>query len=164
MTNTRHFLHQTSRTHQGIKRIRKQQTTQEKELHMYKYHTGRFPHRSSWVNIYHMIIDGIDRKSTCVEPINDRTEEEMMFGRARELKCIILCVILPKHQVLDNESPKAYKKVIKESWMTYQLVPLDGHQQNILEKSIQIQKYHFIGVLSGTSETYPMNLWYQLIP
>ena len=48
--------------------------------------------------------------------------------------------------------------------MTFQIVPPDDHRCNIAEKSIQTWKYHFIGVLSGTDESFPEQLWCQVIP
>ncbi|KAL7533577.1 hypothetical protein ACHAXR_005319 [Thalassiosira sp. AJA248-18] len=53
---------------------------------------------------------------------------------------------------------------IKESGMTYQLVPPDKHQRNIAEKAIQTWKDHFVSVLSGTAENFPLHLWCQLTP
>ena len=62
------------------------------------------------------------------------TEGEIIIGLARALECMKLCGILPKHKVLDNEASRAYKDAIRESIMTYQLVPPDGHQRSIEEK------------------------------
>ena len=72
--------------------------------------------------------------------------------------------IHPKHQILDNEASREYKKAITESDMTYQLVPPDDHIRNIAENAIQTWKDHFISVLSGTATTFPMHLWCQLLP
>ena len=48
--------------------------------------------------------------------------------------------------------------------MTYQPFPPDDHQHNISETLIQTWNDQFIGVLTGTASTSPMNLWGQLIP
>ena len=47
--------------------------------------------------------------------------------------------------------------------MTFRLVPLDDHRHNLSDKAIQTQKYHFIGVLSGTAESFTEYLWCQMI-
>ena len=130
---------------------------------MYTYQTGRFSYSYSWVNRYHMIIHDIGGNYTWVEPIKDRREKEMMFGRTRSLKRMKLCGIFPKHWVLDNEASQAYKGVIQKSGMNYQLVLLDDHKCNIAYKSIQTWKVYFISVLSGTTTTFLMHLWWQLI-
>ena len=48
--------------------------------------------------------------------------------------------------------------------MTFQLVPPDDQHHNSAEKSIQIWKDHFIGVMSGKAATFPVHLWCQAIP
>ena len=72
--------------------------------------------------------------------------------------------IVPKHQVLNNEISALYQNRIKATNMTFQLVPPDDHRHNIAKKSIQTWKDHFIGVLSGTAESFPDHLWCQVIP
>ena len=39
--------------------------------------------------------------------------------------------IVPLHQILDNEISQAYKDEIRETGMTYQLVPPENHRRNI---------------------------------
>lgn len=48
--------------------------------------------------------------------------------------------------------------------MTYQLVPPDDHRRNVAEKAIQTWKDHFVAVISGTADKFPLHLWCQLIP
>ncbi len=72
--------------------------------------------------------------------------------------------IVPKHQVLDNQASAAYKKAIGNSDMTYELVPPDDHQCNMVKKAIQTFKDHFVGVLSGCAPIFPMHLWCKLLP
>ena len=74
------------------------------------------------------------------------------------------CDIVPTRSVLDKEASAAYKQAIWESGMTYQLVLPDDHQSNLVEKAIQTWKEHFIAVLSGTAEKFPLHLWCQTLP
>ena len=48
--------------------------------------------------------------------------------------------------------------------MTYQLVPIDDHRFNLVDKAIQTWKDHFIEVVSGTAEIFPTHLWCKAIP
>ena len=48
--------------------------------------------------------------------------------------------------------------------LTYQLVPPNDHCCNVAKKAIQTWKDHFIAILSGTADKFPLNLWCQLIP
>jgi hypothetical protein len=57
-----------------------------------------------------------------------------------------------------------YKAKIRETYMTYQLFPPDDHQRNLAEKALQTWKDHFISVLIGTADTFPLHLWCQAIP
>ena len=74
-----------------------------------------------------MVIHNIDRNSTCVEPIKDITEGEMLLGRTKTLELMKLCGIIPKHQVSDNRESKAYMDAMRESGIIHQLVPPDDH-------------------------------------
>jgi len=42
--------------------------------------------------------------------------------------------------------------------MMYQLATAHDHRRNIAEKAIQIFKHHFIAILCGTDETFPIHL------
>ncbi len=72
--------------------------------------------------------------------------------------------IVSKHQVLDNQASVAYKKAIRDSDMTYELVPPDDHQRNMAEKASQTFKDHFVGILSGCAPTFLLHLWCQVLP
>ena len=84
-----------------------------------------------------MIIHEIDRASTWVEVMKNRTEREMIKARHQGLKRMRQQGIMPAHQVLDNEISQTYKDNIRELGMSYQLVPPDDHHRNIVERSIQ---------------------------
>ncbi|KAL7478346.1 LOW QUALITY PROTEIN: hypothetical protein ACHAW6_006995, partial [Cyclotella cf. meneghiniana] len=58
----------------------------------------------------------------------------------------------------------SWPMTIKESGMTYELVPPDMHRQNRAEKAIQTFKDHFVAILSGVDESFPMHLWDRLLP
>ena len=85
----------------------------------------------------------------------------MILDRRRALAILKHQGIVPKHQVLDNEILATYRKEIWATHMKFQLVPPDDHRCNLAEKVIQTQKDHFIGVMSGTAATFPVQLWCQ---
>jgi hypothetical protein len=64
----------------------------------------------------------------------------------------------PKHQVLDNEASEAYKQSILNAGLIYQCVPPDDHRCNVAEKAIQTWKDHFIAILGGTADKFPLHL------
>ena len=138
---TRHPLHQNCQNSQDCKYIQNPQPTWKKACHlnngirheknMYTDQTGKFPYSSSWVNRYHIVIHDIYSNSAWVKPIKDITEVVIMLGRTRALKCMKLCGIRSKRQVLDNKASQVYKDAVQESGMIYQLVPPDYHWLNI---------------------------------
>ena len=130
-------------------------TSYEPKATIYTDQTGQFPQRSIRGNKYQMLLHYIDSNSTWVEPIKNKTKEEMILARQRALVCMKNQCIVPKHQVLDNEISALYQNEIKATNMTFKLVPPDDHCRNLAKKSIQTWKDHFIGVLSGTAASFP---------
>ncbi len=57
----------------------------------------------------------------------EKTSGELILGCARALEHMRKDSIVLKHQVLDNQVSAAYKKVIGDSDMTYELVPPEDH-------------------------------------
>ena len=52
---------------------------------------------------------------------------------------------------------------MRKNTMTYQLATAYDHRRNIAEKAIHTFKHHFIAILYGTDETFPMRLWCRLL-
>ena len=125
---------------------------------MYTNQTGKLPHVSIQGNRYMMVLVHIGSDSIWVETMKNRTEGEMVLAIQRALKRMHAVGIIPKRQVLDNETSMTYRQEIMETGMTYQLVPPDDHRWNIAEKTIQTWKYHFISNCSGVSAPFPMHL------
>ena len=88
----------------------------------------------------------------------------MILSRRRSLERMKEQGILPTNQVLENEISMSHRLEIKQTSITYQLVPLDDHWRNLSEKLIQTRKDHFIGVMSGTAYSFPAYLWCKAIP
>ena len=52
---------------------------------------------------------------------------------------------------------------IKENGMTYELVPPGQHRRNQAERAIQTFKSHFISILAGVDDKFPLSLWCHLL-
>ena len=96
--------------------------------------------------------------------MKNKTEGEMILTLRRALVRMKHQGISPKHQVLDNEILSVYRKEIWATHIIFQLVLLDDHHHNLLEKAIQTWKDHFIGGMSVTASTFPVHLCCQEIP
>ena len=65
--------------------------------------------------------------------------------------------------MLDNECSAEFKETIQNNNMKYQLVLPNDHRCNATEKAIQTFKDHFVAVLSGTDDTFPLQRWCQIL-
>ena len=111
-----------------------------------------------------MVLAEMDSNAIMQEPMRNRTAGKIVQAYQKLIDRLRDCGISPKHQVLDNEISEEYKKAIKQNDTTFQLVPPHDHRKNIAEKAIQTFKSHFIAILCGTAENFPMNLWDRLLP
>jgi hypothetical protein len=70
----------------------------------------------------------------------------------------------PKLQTLDNEASAALKHFFTSNDVEYQLVPPHCHRRNAAERAIRTFKEHFVAGLSSLDSTFPLHLWYRLLP
>jgi hypothetical protein len=70
----------------------------------------------------------------------------------------------PKLQTLDNEASTALKTFFTVNDIAYQLVPPHCHRRNAAERAIRTFKEHFVAGLSSVDPSFPLNLWYILLP
>jgi hypothetical protein len=72
-------------------------------------------------------------------------------------------VIKPTTHLRDNASSADLKVEIKKN-CTIQLVPPDNHRPNLAEQVIQTFKNNLKAILAGVDDTFPMQLWDELLP
>jgi len=135
----------------------------EAERKIFTDQTGRFPATSFRGNQYIMVLFETGSNNILVEPMRSRTASEMVRAYQVLIDRLKEKGIKPSLQILDNECSSEYKQAIKENHMTYQLVPPNDHRRNVAEKAIQTFKDHFVAVLCGTDETFPLQLWCQIL-
>jgi hypothetical protein len=99
-----------------------------------------------------------------VEPMKQHTTKELINAYQTILKrWKDTGVISPNWHVLDNKAPEDFKQAIRENGCTVELVPPDMHRQNVAERAIQTWKGHYISILSGVSDDFPIQEWDELI-
>ena len=132
---------------------------------LYTDQTGRFPYTSFKGNQYVMVAyDMHGSNSIFAEPMRNRTAGSMLEAHEAIISQLPEGDARPTMHILDNECSKELKQAILDNGMTYQLVPPNDHRRNAAEKAIQIFKDHFVAVLCGTDESFPMRLWCSLLP
>ena len=73
--------------------------------------------------------------------------------------------IKPKKHVMDNEVSNSMKTLIKDDYkMELELVPPGCHRRNAAEVAIRNFKAHFLSILAGTADDFPLTLWDRLLP
>ena len=132
---------------------------------MYSDQTGKFPIPSSQGNKYIMVAVELDGNYIDAEPLKTKGTQSLInayqaiFNRWKTTK-----VINPNWHILDNEAPDAFKQAIRENKCRVELTPADQHRRNAAERAIQTFKGHFISVLAGVSDDFPIHRWDELIP
>ena len=68
--------------------------------------------------------------------MKNRTDAEFVRVHDEIITEFTIRGVKPKTQRLDNEASAAYEAAIRDSGMTFQLVPPDDHRRNTAEKVI----------------------------
>ena len=132
---------------------------------MFSDQTGQFPKRSLRGNKYIMVMVEIDSNAILVEPMKSRKDAEMIRAYKLLLMRLKRAGIIPKKHVLDNEVSETMKNIIRdENKMQLELVPPGCHRRNAAEVAIRNFKAHFLSVLAGVSDDFPLQLWDRLLP
>jgi hypothetical protein len=132
---------------------------------MYTDQTGKFPITSARGNKYIMVAVELDGNYIDAEPVQSRKAKALtdayqeIFQRWKATG-----VVSPNWHVLDNEAPEELKQAIRANKCRVELTPADQHRRNIAERAIQTFKGHFISVLAGVSDDFPINQWDELLP
>ncbi len=95
--------------------------------------------------------------------MKNRMEEEMMAAYQRIVNRMRATGLGLKKHILYNEASKAFKAKINGNKMEYKLVPPGNHQRSQAKRAIQTFKGHFISILAGVNDRFPLSLWCYLL-
>ena len=115
---------------------------------------GKFPVRARTGNRYIMVMVEIDANYTLVQPMKNRTDDEMISAYQALLKRLKRAGVTIKKHVLDNECSKTLKEMIRDE-CKLELVPPGCHRRNIAEVAIKAFKQHFLCILAGLRDDFP---------
>jgi hypothetical protein len=110
-----------------------------------------------------MVAIHLDANYIFCESMKNRTEGEMIKAYQKIINRMKTAGLGLKTHRLDNEASAAYKECICHNGMIHDLVPPDNHQSNLAERAIQTFKHHFISILSGVDDKFPLSLWCALL-
>ena len=125
--------------------------------------TGGFPFMSQRGNRYIMVAIHLDANYIFNEPMKNRTEGEITAAYQRIIHRMRAAGLGLKKHILDNEASKSFKDTIRSNGMEYELVPPGNHRRNQAERAIQTFKAHFISILAGVDDKFPLSLWCHLL-
>ena len=111
-----------------------------------------------------MVLVEIDGNYIDAETMKNKTEGSMIKAYlALWERLTATGMVKPTTHIMDNEASAEYKKVICIN-CTSQPVPPNNHRFNLAERAIQKFKSHFIAIIAGVDDTFPMRLWDKLLP
>lgn len=132
---------------------------------VYSDQTGKFPKRSQSGNVYIMVMVDIDSNCIFVEPMKSRKDDEMQRAYRKLMTRLKRAGVVPKKHVMDNEVSESMKDMIRDDYkLTLELVPPGMHRRNAAEVAIRNFKAHFLSILAGTADDFPLSLWDRLLP
>ncbi len=127
--------------------------------------TGRFPTQSQRGNKHVMVMVEIDSNAILLEPMKSCQDREMICACDALTHCLLRAGVQPKKHVLDNEISSNMKEHIHTKYnFTVELVPPSFHCRNAAKVTILNFKSHFLSILAGTAESFPLSLWDHLLP
>merc|ERR1712155_497279 len=112
-----------------------------------------------------MVMVEINSSGILVEPMKSHKGKEMICVYKVLVQRLKRAKIIPRKHVLDNEVSENMKELIHSTYnMELELVPLGCHRCNAAEVAIRNFKAHFLSILAGVAENFPMQPWDCLLP
>jgi hypothetical protein len=98
-----------------------------------------------------------------VKPMRSRSKEEMIRAYEKIINRMKAAGLGIRKHMLDNEALDAFKQYIRQQQIQFELVPPGNHRRNKAEHAIQTFKAHFISILAGVDDKFPLSLWCHLL-
>jgi hypothetical protein len=131
---------------------------------MFSNQTGQLPIRSLCGNKHIRVMVEIDSNAILVEPMKNRKYAKMIRAYNAFLLQLKRVNIIPKKHVIDNKVSENMKNNICDTCkLDMELVPPGCHRHNAAEVTIHNFKAHFLGILASVGNSFPPNLWDQLL-
>ena len=102
-----------------------------------------------------MVMVKVDSNAILVEPIKNQTSNELERTYLVVLNRVKAAGIVPMKHVMDNECSNNMKQLIRETYRL-ELVQPYCHCRNVAEVAIKKFKAHFISILAGVDNDFPI--------
>jgi len=107
-----------------------------------------------------MVAIHLDAKT---KPMQYRMKEEMIRAYEKIINRMRMAGLGIKKHTLDNEASDALKQYIRKQEIQFELMPPGNHRRNQVERAIQTFKAHFIAILAGVDNKFPLSLLCHLL-
>jgi hypothetical protein len=112
-----------------------------------------------------MVLVKIDSNAILIEPMKSCKDAEMIRAYDVLVQRLLAANIHPQKHVLNNKILDNMKLHIKETYkFQLEMVPPGSHRRNAAKVAIRNFKTHFLSVLAGTADSFPLHLWDRLLP
>jgi Reverse transcriptase (RNA-dependent DNA polymerase) len=130
----------------------------------YSDQTGEFVCQSTAKNKYVYILYDQTSNHIFAEPIQSTSDADITKAFEKVIGMLQKAGINPDLHMLDNQCGKLQIAALERLGIKHQVVPPGMHRRNAAERAIQTFKDHFISILCGTDDTFPLKIWDKLIP
>jgi hypothetical protein len=120
--------------------------------------TGAFPFTSQRGNRYIMVAIHLNANYIFVKPMRSRLKEEMIRAYKKIINRMKAAGLGLRKHTLDNEASDAFKQYTRQQQIQFELVTPGNHRHNQAERAIQTFKAHFISILAGIDNKFPLSL------
>ncbi len=93
-----------------------------------------------------------------VKPMRSRLKEEMIRAYKKIINRMKAAGLGLRKHTLDNEASDAFKQYTRQQQIQFELVTPGNHRHNQAERAIQTFKAHFISILAGIDNKFPLSL------
>lgn len=101
----------------------------------------------------------VDANAILAVPYRSKTDADMIKAYKKLMRKIKEAGLTISTHVLDNECSAALKAAIKQHKVVLQKVPPHVHRSNAAKRAIRTFKDHFVAILAGIADLFPMNEW-----
>ncbi len=131
---------------------------------MFSNQMGKFPITSAHGNKYIMVAVELDGNYIDCEPIQSRKAKSLTKAYQAIFQRWKSTGVCPNWHILNNEAPEELNQAICDNNCRVEVTLADQHRQNVTKSAIQTFKGHFISVLAGVVDGFPINQWDELLP
>ena len=125
--------------------------------------TGRFPCKLSSKNVYVMVAYHYNASIVMAIFLKNRQADTITTAWQTIQDTFSKAGVAPKIQMMHNEISAQFNVALTKNKAAYQLVPLDTHRRNLVERTIQSFKNHFKSGLASVDPNFLLSVQDRLI-